>query len=203
MLLLARGCSHGCKRLTSNVEGRSGATHRSPESHHRFQSAQDGSAPRNRHRWRLFGRQHIEPMHVPAHSPSFTGGTDLAEERTGLRRLRHSVCLRAASGNGQIPMAISTTENQVSSPGFTRYRRTQIGEMRPYVEGEILTGHVTISDADKARGSPKPGNMIARNPANHGDQWLVRGSISRRTSNQSPMNSQKGARHGHNIDHRG
>ena len=32
---------------------------------------------------------------------------------------------------------------------------------------------VSITDADKANGSPKIGDMIARNPANHNDQWLV------------------------------
>ena len=32
---------------------------------------------------------------------------------------------------------------------------------------------VSISDADRAKGSPKIGDMIARNPKNHDDQWLV------------------------------
>lgn len=32
---------------------------------------------------------------------------------------------------------------------------------------------VSISDVDKANGSPKLGDMIARNPKNHRDQWLV------------------------------
>jgi hypothetical protein len=32
---------------------------------------------------------------------------------------------------------------------------------------------VSISDVDKANGSPKIGDMIARNPKNHNDQWLV------------------------------
>lgn len=44
--------------------------------------------------------------------------------------------------------------------------------MRPYVPGEDLTG-VSISDADKSNGSPKVGDMIARNPKNHEDKWLV------------------------------
>jgi len=44
--------------------------------------------------------------------------------------------------------------------------------MRPYKEGEILLG-VSISDADKSRGSPKLGDMISRNPKNHDDRWLV------------------------------
>jgi hypothetical protein len=32
---------------------------------------------------------------------------------------------------------------------------------------------VSISQVDKDNGSPKEGDMIARNPENHLDQWLV------------------------------
>ena len=56
---------------------------------------------------------------------------------------------------------------------FKQYRRKSISEMRPYVEGEILDEKVSISQADKDNGSPKVGDMIARNPKNHEDQWLV------------------------------
>jgi len=56
---------------------------------------------------------------------------------------------------------------------FKRYRRKSISEMRPYVEGEILDSKVSISEADIIAGSPKLGDMIARNPQNHDDQWLV------------------------------
>ena len=55
---------------------------------------------------------------------------------------------------------------------FKQYRRKNIAEMRPYEEGEILDG-VSISGVDKENGSPKIGDMIARNPQNHNDQWLV------------------------------
>lgn len=44
--------------------------------------------------------------------------------------------------------------------------------MHPYTPGEDLTG-VSISEPDRANGSPKEGDMIARNPKNHADQWLV------------------------------
>lgn len=56
---------------------------------------------------------------------------------------------------------------------FKKYRRTNIAEMRPYQEGETLDSRVSISQADKNNGSPKVGDMIARNPQNHEDQWLV------------------------------
>lgn len=32
---------------------------------------------------------------------------------------------------------------------------------------------VSVSAADRENGSPKAGDMIARNPANHEDRWLV------------------------------
>ena len=56
---------------------------------------------------------------------------------------------------------------------FTQYRRKQIAELRPYQDMEILSGAVSISNEDRNSGSPKVGDMIARNPKNHADQWLV------------------------------
>jgi hypothetical protein len=55
---------------------------------------------------------------------------------------------------------------------WTEYRRTQRAQMRPYLPGEELRG-VSISAEDEKAGSPKKGDMIARNPANAQDQWLV------------------------------
>jgi hypothetical protein len=55
---------------------------------------------------------------------------------------------------------------------FTKYRRKQIAELRPYEPGEIMDD-VSIAGEDAKAGSPKPGDMIARNPKNHDDQWLV------------------------------
>ena len=70
---------------------------------------------------------------------------------------------------------------------FKQFRRTQIAEMRPVTKEDIQAFlndknlhslrdtefRVSISDADKNNGSPKLGDMIARNPKNHNDQWLV------------------------------
>jgi hypothetical protein len=58
---------------------------------------------------------------------------------------------------------------------FRRYRRTQIAEMMPWT-GEIDMSKVSISAADKEAGSPKPGDIIARNPVNPEDRWLVNGT---------------------------
>jgi hypothetical protein len=55
---------------------------------------------------------------------------------------------------------------------FKQYRRSQIAEMRPYLPGENTEG-ISISNQDAIAGSPKFGDMIARNPKNHADQWLV------------------------------
>lgn len=55
---------------------------------------------------------------------------------------------------------------------FISYRRKQIAELRPYVPGEDMQ-RVSVSSVDAEAGSPRPGDMIARNPKNHNDQWLV------------------------------
>lgn len=56
---------------------------------------------------------------------------------------------------------------------FKKYRRKSVSEMRAYVEGETLDSKVSISEADLKAGSPKEGDLIARNPKNHEDQWIV------------------------------
>ena len=73
---------------------------------------------------------------------------------------------------------------------FKKYRRTQIAEMRPVTQYDIadrkkygripvsgalksVINGVSISQADFNNGSPRIGDMIARNPKNHKDQWLV------------------------------
>lgn len=56
---------------------------------------------------------------------------------------------------------------------WAQYKRKGLSEMRPYIDGENLSSSVSISEADIKNGSPKLGDMIARNPLNHNDQWLV------------------------------
>lgn len=58
------------------------------------------------------------------------------------------------------------------SDEFRQYRRKELAELRPYVTGESMT-NISVSAPDKEAGSPKPGDMIARNPKNHADQWLI------------------------------
>jgi len=55
---------------------------------------------------------------------------------------------------------------------YKKYIRTQIAEMADWTPGFDMAG-VSISDPDKKNGSPKEGDKIARNPANHEDRWLV------------------------------
>lgn len=55
---------------------------------------------------------------------------------------------------------------------YKQYRRTAVAEMAEWHEGFDMEG-VSVSDTDREAGSPKPGDMIARNPANHADRWLV------------------------------
>ena len=70
-----------------------------------------------------------------------------------------------------------------------KYRRKQIAELRPVDDNDLIqfvrkeniivninkdtSIYVSISDADRQSGSPKQGDMIARNPKNYLDQWLV------------------------------
>jgi len=58
------------------------------------------------------------------------------------------------------------------SPIYKQYRRKQIAELADWGPGFDMTG-VSISAADLKNGSPKLGDKIARNPANHNDRWLV------------------------------
>ena len=55
---------------------------------------------------------------------------------------------------------------------FKKYRRKSVSEMMEWEEGVDLTS-VSISNVDLENGSPKEGDMIARNPNNHDDKWLV------------------------------
>lgn len=67
---------------------------------------------------------------------------------------------------------------------FNQYRRKQIAELRPVNDQDLLQFvrkrkimvddvEVSISAQDIINGSPVDGDMIARNPENHKDQWLV------------------------------
>jgi len=52
------------------------------------------------------------------------------------------------------------------------YKKSKLQPMKPWVFGMDMTG-ISISDADLASGSPRAGDMIAQNPDNPKDQWLV------------------------------
>lgn len=66
---------------------------------------------------------------------------------------------------------------------FKKYKRVQEAELAE-VTKELVDSYckdaacmewhrVSISKTDLENGSPKGGDMIARNPKNHNDQWLV------------------------------
>ncbi len=55
---------------------------------------------------------------------------------------------------------------------WLKYQRTNLAEMTAWREGFDMSG-VSVSEVDRNNGSPKPGDMIARNPTNHDDKWLV------------------------------
>ena len=62
---------------------------------------------------------------------------------------------------------------------WNEFTRTGVAEMRVMYYDELedvknLTDKgISISKEDLDAGSPKDGDMIARNPENHDDQWLV------------------------------
>ena len=62
---------------------------------------------------------------------------------------------------------------------FKKYRRTNIAEVHAYniniTYSKEFMDKVSISEVDRLNGSPKPGDMIARNPDNHNDLWLIAG----------------------------
>lgn len=71
---------------------------------------------------------------------------------------------------------------------FKQYRRNGVAEMRPYVPGEDLTG-ISVSGVDIVfgMGMPREGAMIARNPKDHKDQWLVAGKYFRENFDTAPL----------------
>lgn len=60
----------------------------------------------------------------------------------------------------------------MTMPEYRRYRRTQIAEMADWEPGFNMSW-VSVSLVDAVGGSPKEGDKIPRNPANHEDRWLV------------------------------
>jgi hypothetical protein len=52
------------------------------------------------------------------------------------------------------------------------YRKRGTIEAEAWQPGIDMAG-VSISEADKDQGSPKTGDMIARDPENPADRWLI------------------------------
>jgi len=52
------------------------------------------------------------------------------------------------------------------------YRKKNVQPMTPYVDGSEMVG-VSVSVSDIQNGSPKIGDMIATNPNDRSDRWLV------------------------------
>lgn len=61
---------------------------------------------------------------------------------------------------------------------WRKYRKTGVAEMTPYTfdmgtRYDLLATGISISAVDWGLGSPSKGDMIARDPDNHDDKWLV------------------------------
>ena len=68
--------------------------------------------------------------------------------------------------------AAATPTEDKGMTQYRKYQRTQIAEMADWHDGFDMAG-VSMSEPDRANGSPRLGDKIARNPANHADRWLV------------------------------
>jgi hypothetical protein len=67
---------------------------------------------------------------------------------------------------------IESLQKAYGSTQWKQYKRKGLSEMRPWAAGDDMAS-ISVSEADKLNGSPKIGDMIARNPKNYADQWLV------------------------------
>ena len=95
--------------------------------------------------------------------------TEIAEHQDGSYRLttQNSVYLLEP-----VQWESDSDFNVDEAKGWADYRRAGVSSMRPYIDGEDLS-RVSISQADIENGSPKKGDMIARNPNDYSDMWLV------------------------------
>ena len=55
---------------------------------------------------------------------------------------------------------------------WKKFVKTQITEMVPW-EPDFDMENVSVAAINKETGSPRAGDMIARDPENHADKWLV------------------------------
>lgn len=78
------------------------------------------------------------------------------------------------------PIDYNTQEEIVGFKEFEEYQRLGFAQARPVTDTEIADGvvglenaNISVSQADVDADSPKQGDMIARNPDNYDDQWLI------------------------------
>ena len=67
---------------------------------------------------------------------------------------------------------------------WKRYRKTVEIEARPWIPAMDMR-HVRVLHTDRLAGSPKEGDMIARQPDDHEDRWLIRGEVFEATYQQA------------------
>jgi hypothetical protein len=62
---------------------------------------------------------------------------------------------------------------------FKQYKKKTIAELRPVTQEDVdmdfddFCEKISVSQFDAENDSPKIGDMIARNPKDHNDLWLV------------------------------
>jgi len=70
---------------------------------------------------------------------------------------------------------------------WKRYNRKGFTEAIHWTPSLIMDG-ISVNQEDKDAGSPKWGDMIFRNPANHNDMWLVAKAFFEKNYNTEPNN---------------
>ena len=86
--------------------------------------------------------------------------------------IAHANNARQCAGLSHTTTMESRSRKPAMTEAYKKYRRSQIAELADWHPGFDME-RVSISAADKDAGSPKLGDKIARNPANHDDRWLV------------------------------
>jgi hypothetical protein len=98
---------------------------------------------------------------------------------------------RDRGGDERIPaevLVLSPEAIETEMSDWKLYQRSAVpAQMRKYKPGEDVT-RISISEEDRKNGSPKAGDMIARDPSNHNDQWLVNADYFAAKFDTEPLN---------------
>ena len=110
-----------------------------------------------------------DPIQWAATNGLILRGTVLSDAPDHDEILRERFCLRTWSHSFPYHQP-----QEATVPTFRSYaRKAKLSELTPWTPGFDLS-KISVDEDDIAlRGSPKTGDMIARNPLDHANQWLI------------------------------